>query len=120
MTSNDLAKPDTTTESTVRRACKKRNKNFLKAGSTQEIIGISYEYSVEILHKKYFYMELTMQNFSSGRTVRSDTIQDLKEFNSRSLTTHAEKGQQLVSMVPTTKKAFDLVGDGIVELSTEN
>ena len=52
--------------------------------------------------------------------VRSDTIQDLKEFNSQSLISQAKKGEQLVSMMPAIKKAFNLMGDDIVELSTEN
>ena len=61
-----------------------------------------------------------MQIFSSDKTVRNDTIQDLKEFNQQSLTTQAEKGEQLVSMMPAIKKAFDLLGDDIVDLSTDN
>ena len=61
-----------------------------------------------------------MQLISTYKTVRIDTIEDLKEFNSQSLTTQAKKGEQLVSMMPATKKAFTLLGDDIVELSTEN
>ena len=65
-------------------------------------------------------MELAMQLSSNDKTVRNDTIQDLKEFNQQSLTTQAKKGEQLVSMMPAIKKAFNLLGDDIVELSTEN
>ena len=65
-------------------------------------------------------MELAMQISSNDRTVRNDTIQDLKDFNQQSLTTKAKKGEQLVSMMPAIKKAFNLLGDDIVELSTEN
>ena len=65
-------------------------------------------------------MELAMQLSCTDKTVRNDTIQDLKEFNSQSLTTQAKKGEQLVSMMPAIKKAFNLLGDDIVELSTEN
>ena len=61
-----------------------------------------------------------MQIISNDKTVRSDTIQDLKEFNSQILTTQAKKGEQLVSMMPAIKKAFNLLGDDIVELSVEN
>ena len=61
-----------------------------------------------------------MQMSSNDKTVRNDTIQDLKEFHQQSLTTQAKKGEQLVSMMPTIKKAFNLLGDDIVELSTEN
>ena len=61
-----------------------------------------------------------MQIISSDKTVRNNTIQDLKELNSQSFTTQAKKGEQLVSMMPAIKKAFDLMGDDIVDLSTEN
>ena len=61
-----------------------------------------------------------MQFFSNDKTVRSDTMKDLKEFNQQSLTNRAEKGEILVSMMPAIKKAFHLLGDDIVELSTEN
>ena len=65
-------------------------------------------------------MELAMQISSNDRTVRNDTIQDLKDFNQQSLTIQAKKGEQLVSMMPAIKKAFNLLSDDIVELSTEN
>ena len=61
-----------------------------------------------------------MQIISNDKTVRNDTVQDLKEFNSQSLATQAKKGEQLVSMMPAIKKAFNFLGDDIVELSTEN
>ena len=60
-----------------------------------------------------------MQIISNDQTVRSDTVQDIKDFNSYSLATQYRKGEQLVSMMPAIKKAFDLMGDD-VELSTEN
>ena len=65
-------------------------------------------------------MELAMQLSSNDKTVRNDTIQDLKDFNQQSLTTQAKKGEQLVSMMPAIKKAFNLLGDDIIEVSTEN
>ena len=65
-------------------------------------------------------MELAMQIISNDKTVRSDTIQDIKEFNSQYLTTQVKKGGQLVSMMPAFKKAFNLMGDDIVELCVEN
>jgi len=65
-------------------------------------------------------MELAIQLISNDKTIRSDTVQDLKEFNQQSLTTQAKKGEQLVSMMPAIKKAFNLLGDDIVELHTEN
>ena len=61
-----------------------------------------------------------MQTFSSNKTVRSDTIQGLKELNSQSPTTQAKKGEQLVYMMPAIRKTFNLLRDDIVELSTEN
>ena len=61
-----------------------------------------------------------MQIISNDKTVRSDTVQDLKDFNSQPLTTQDKKGKQLVSMMPAIKKAFNLMGDYIVDLLTEN
>ena len=61
-----------------------------------------------------------MQMISTDKTVRSDITQDLREFNSQSLARQAKKCEQLVSMMPAIKKAFDLLGDIIVELSVEN
>ena len=61
-----------------------------------------------------------MQIISKDQTVRSDRVQDLKDFNSQSLATQAKKGEQLVSLMPAIKKALDLMGNDIVDLSTEN
>ena len=61
-----------------------------------------------------------MQIISNDETVRNDTIQKSKEFNQQSLTTHAKKGEQLISMMPAIKKAFNLMGDDIIELIVEN
>ena len=61
-----------------------------------------------------------MQIISNDKTVRSDTVQDSKEFNLHSLATRAKQGEQLVPTMPAIKKAFDLMGDDIIELSTEN
>ena len=65
-------------------------------------------------------MELAMQIGSINQKVRSNTIQDLKDFNQQSLSTRAKKGEQLVSMMPAIKEAFTLMGNDIVDLSTEN
>ena len=65
-------------------------------------------------------MELAIQFIFNHKSVRSDTQQDLKEFNSESLATQAERGEHFVSMMPATKKTFNLMGDDIVELSVEN
>ena len=61
-----------------------------------------------------------MQIISDDETVRSNTVQDLKDFTSQSLATQAQNREQLVSMIPAFKKAFHLTGDDIVELPTEN
>ena len=61
-----------------------------------------------------------MQLSSNDKTVRNDTIQDLREFNQQSLTTQAKKGEQLTAMMPAIKKAFNVLDDDIIELSTEN
>ena len=65
-------------------------------------------------------MEIAIQINSNDKSVRNDTIEDLKEFNSQSLLTRAKKGEELVALFPAIKKAFNLLGDDIVELSTEN
>ena len=61
-----------------------------------------------------------MQISSTDQKVGNNTIQDLKDFNQQSLSTRAKKGEQLVSMMPAIKEAFNLMGNDIVELSTEN
>ena len=65
-------------------------------------------------------MELAMQIIPNDKSVRNDTIQDLKEFNQQSLSTQAEKGEKLTAMMPAIKKAFNVLGDDIIEFSTEN
>ena len=49
-------------------------------------------------------MGLAIQIISKNKTLRIDTVYDLKEFNSQSLATQAKKGEQLVSMMPLMKK----------------
>ena len=61
-----------------------------------------------------------MQIGSTNQKFRNNTIQDLKDFNQQSLSTRAKKGEQLVSMMPAIKEAFTLMGNDIVDLSTEN
>ena len=65
-------------------------------------------------------MELATQIISNDKTVRTDTVQYLKVFNSQFLATQVKKGEQLVCMMHAIKKAFNLLGDDIVEISTEN
>ena len=47
-------------------------------------------------------MELARQIISNDKTVRNNTVQNRKKFNSQSLATQAKKGEQLVSMMPVT------------------
>ena len=94
-----------------------KSKNKLKGGGKNEI---NDEYLVEILHNMNSLKELSMQIISDDKTVKSDTIQDLKGFNSQSSSTRTKKGEQLVSMMPVIQIAFTFLGDDIVELSTEN
>ena len=61
-----------------------------------------------------------MQIGSTNQKVRNNTIKDLKDFNQQSLSTRAKKREQLVSMMPAIKEAFTLMGNDIVDLSTEN
>ena len=65
-------------------------------------------------------MDLATQKISTDKTVRRDTIQDSTHYNSQSLTTQAMKGEQLISMMPAIKKAFNVSANDIIELSTEN
>ena len=61
-----------------------------------------------------------MQISSTNQKVRNNTIHDLKDFNQQALSTRAKKGEQLVSMMPAIKEAFNLMGNDLVELSAEN
>ena len=65
-------------------------------------------------------MELAIKNIFNDQTLRNNTVEVLKDFNSQSLATQAEKGKQLASPMPAIKKTFDLMGDDVFELSTEN
>ena len=61
-----------------------------------------------------------MQFISNDETVRGNTVQGSKDFNSHSLATQVKKGEDSVDMMPAIKKTFDLLGDDRVELSTGN
>ena len=51
-----------------------------------------------------------MQIISNDKTVRSNTVQDLNDFNSKPVATlQAKKGEQLVSMMAANKEVFDLM-----------
>ena len=59
-------------------------------------------------------MEIAMQFISNDKIVGNNRVQDLKDFNSQSLSTPAKKREQIVSMMPAIRKAFDLMGEDIV------
>ena len=65
-------------------------------------------------------MELAKQFISKDQTVEGKTVQDVKDFNSQSLATQAEKVDQLIFLMQAVKKDFDRMGDDIVKVSTEN
>ena len=65
-------------------------------------------------------MDLAIQKIANDKTVRSDKVQDIKDFNSQSLSTQVKKGEQLLFLMPAVKKAFNFLGDDMVEISTEN
>ena len=48
-------------------------------------------------------MEISRRFISNDKSARCNTVQDLKELNSQSLSTQARKGEQLVSMIPAIK-----------------
>ena len=114
LTSNDL-KP--TSKESSHEVKPVKNKNKIKGGLNTEI---NEKHLDEIVHKSYLLMDLAIQKNANDKTVRSDTAQDLQEFNNQFLATQTKKGRQLVSMLPAIKKALSLLGDDIVDLSTEN
>ena len=61
-----------------------------------------------------------MQFISDDKTIRSDTIQGLKDFFLTISNNTSQNGGQLVSMIPAIKKPFDLMVDDIVKNYTEN
>ena len=115
MASNDLKRPQSSSNGK-----KVKTKNNLKGGFVHENVEINDQYLDDTLDNNDILMDSATQLISSDKTLRIDTIEDLKEFNSQSLSTRAKKGEQLVSLMPAIKKAFNLMGDDIVELHTEN
>ena len=114
MTAIDLKRPQMTSRES---SAIKPKKTKLKAGGKIENIDETLD---ELLHNNKHLMELALQIISNERTVRSNIVEGLKEFNSQSLTTPARKGEQLVFMMLAIKKAFDLISDDTVERATEN
>ena len=83
MTSNGLKRPQMTSkESSPIIETVKRKKNKLKGGANTESNNDQLD---EILHINNLYRGLAMQIISIDRSLRSNTIQDSKEFYSQSL-----------------------------------
>ena len=61
-----------------------------------------------------------MQVISNYKILSSITVHFEKEFKSQSLAKQVKTAEQLVSMVSATEKAFDIMGDDMVELFTES
>ena len=111
----DLERPPMTSKEVTNenvKSFKSKSKNSLKDGFVHKNIEINEKQFDEFLHNKNFQMELAMQLISSGQTIRNDTEQVSKDFNSQSLATQTKIGQRVVSMIPAIKKAFNLKGDG--------
>ena len=102
----DVERPQMTSnaDSAVNPATNKKSK--LDVGSMYQIDENNDEHLGEILHNNNLYKEIAMQIISFDKTVRSNTVQELKNFNSQSLAIQAKKGEQLVSMMPAFKKSF--------------
>ena len=85
MTSIDFKTTQTITKSN------RKNKNILKFGSVHENNEIIDQVLDKILDNNHIYMELAMQIIPSDKTVRTNTIAELIEFNLQSLITQAKK-----------------------------
>ena len=77
MTSNDL-------KTTSNEPVKIKKKNKLKGGTNIES---NEKYQDEIVQNIYLLMDLARQIIANYKTVRSNTVNDLKGFNSQSLAT---------------------------------
>ena len=56
-------------------------------------------------------MELAMQIISNDKTVRSKTVESLKDFTSQSSSTQYKREEHLVPLMRSVGKALDLMGD---------
>ena len=117
VTSNDLKRTSNDLKTTSNNDPVKPKKNNLKGGGNIEINEIFLD---EIIHINFLQMDLAVEFISNDKTLRNAIMADLKEFNNQSLASQAKKGEQLVYIMPANKKAFSLLGDDIIELSSEN
>ena len=85
LTSNDL-KPTSKESSHEVKPVKSKNK--MKGCLNNEINEKNLD---EIVHKNYLLMDLAIQKNANDKTVRSDTVQDLQEFNNQLLATQTKK-----------------------------
>ena len=103
MTSIDLKRPQSISES-LHEDEPVRSKNKLKGGANNEI---NEHYSDEFLQNDDPKMEIAMRIFSNDKTVRKDTIQDLKDFNSQSLATQFKKRRTIGFYDACYQKSFE-------------
>ena len=61
-----------------------------------------------------------MQIICNDKTVKSNTIKDSEDFISGILSTQDKNREKLVSTMQSIEKAFDLMSDDKLELSTES
>ena len=64
-------------------------------------------------------MKIALQIISNDQTVRSNSVKDIKDFNSQTPATQTKNGEKLVSKMPAIKKALDLVADDKADLSSK-
>ena len=53
------------------------------------------------------------------KTIRVETMQDIKSIWTRKILTQAERAKTLVARLPTIKKRYNMLENEILELSTE-
>ena len=81
MTSNDLKRPQPTSNENGKKV---KTKNNLKGGFVHDNVEINDQYLDELLDNINIQMDLAIQIISTDKTVRNVTIQDLKNFNNQS------------------------------------
>ena len=65
-------------------------------------------------------MDLAIDIVRGDKSIREETKQAMKEYKQQSLQSQAKQGEQLTSMMPAIKRAFELVRDDNYELVVEN
>ena len=65
-------------------------------------------------------MELAKPPASNDKDKGQETIRDLTAKESRAKLTQSKKGEDLVAMLQTNRKRFDIMGDEIMQVNTKN